>query len=222
MEQAQRYWCPRCNGEIYTGDRFCSQCGWQFAAPATAASHKTRPLLDTPAPLPGRQARFNAAGLLFVSILILVSVCGLASRLSQVGKQGATSQSITADEQAYLDKLQIQVGRISGLLDLMEHETSAPDRLSANWRKRIALPMSQLRDVANELNALQAPPRLAELDGHAKSLARHFNASMTYFADGIDNLDPDAISHAGAMMEQGNDDMHEATTFLSKFLQEHR
>jgi len=82
------------------------------------------------------------------------------------------------------------------------------------WRSEMATALAMLRDCNNRVRQLDPPPAYEASHRHLLDAADHFDATVTYMIDGIDEMDGDLIAKAGKHMSEGADCVVLATDAL--------
>lgn len=134
-----------------------------------------------------------------------------------------TATGTASASSPYLDEvnasLQVYQNAFANASDYVQ--TPATDftvLLSENWKQNANMALNQLDEAAKQLeNIDDAPPEYAQLDMHLKSIASETHNLIANYGNGVDQLDPGAISNAVGNLNNIASDMNSALEELNKY-----
>ena len=138
--------------------------------------------------------------------------------LTPTGSPPATSTSGASDD-PYLDevdaRLQNYQAAYSGVNGyFQESSADASKLLDKNWKQKANMALNQLDDAADQLETIgEAPPEYEGLDTDLMSLASETHELVQNYGDGINQLDPNAITEAAS-------NLADIATYLDSVVQE--
>jgi hypothetical protein len=135
----------------------------------------------------------------------------------------ATSTVVTTSD-PYLDEVNLGIqnyqSAYSDVNDFFQESTAdASKLLDNNWKQQANMALNQLDDAANQLkNIGDAPPEYEQLDGDLTSIASETDELVQNFGNGINQLDPGAISNAAANLGNLASYLDSASQELNQYL----
>ena len=90
--------------------------------------------------------------------------------------------------------------------------------LNENWKQNANMALGQLDEAAKQLESIDdAPPEYEQLDMYLKSIASETHNLIENYGNGVDQLDPSAISNAVGNLNNIASNMNNASDELNKY-----
>jgi len=134
-----------------------------------------------------------------------------------------TATNTVAASDPYLDEVNISLQAYQDAFANASNYVQAPVSdfnvlLDQNWKQQANMALGQLDEVAEQLeNINNVPPEQMQLDMYLKSIAGETHKLVENYGNGLNNLDPNAISMSISNLTNISSYLNSATTELNKY-----
>jgi hypothetical protein len=161
-------------------------------------------------------------------ILVQVTDTAIPTETTLPGTATPTNTPVpTGDAPAvndpYLDEVNVNLGAFKKAFNNASNYVQTPVTdfsvlSNENWKQDANMALSQLNEAANQLeNIDNPPPEYAQLDMQLKSIASETHELVNNFENGVNQLDPNAISNAVNNLTNVSTYVNNATSELDKY-----
>jgi len=134
-----------------------------------------------------------------------------------------TATSTVAASSPYLDEVNVNLQAFQNAFNNASNYVQTPTTdlsvlLNENWKQEAGAALGELNEAASQLESIDnPPPEYAQLDMYLKSIASETHEMVNNYGNGVDQLDPGALSSAVNNLGNISSYVNNATTELNKY-----